>query len=202
MQEAYLARDIWNALDFIQEKIGNGYKGLYITRNSELGSAENFNLTNKQNIKEIGSAVKDFIEANKKSAILLDRVDYLVNVHGFDEVLKLVYLVNDLAKGKKNVFLVNVNPMAINPQQLALLKEELKELKSKHELRDDLSEIISFVAKREKVAFKDVTKSCSITKATTRKRLNELEALGMVEIKKNGRTKVVRLSERGKSTLK
>ena len=99
--------------------------------------------------------------------------------------------------------MLNVNPETLTSHQLSLLEQELKEITGKEvnsgsELPDDLEEILIFVNNSDKITFKKVSKEFSITKTTTRKRINKLGEMGLIVVKKNGRNKIVRISEEGK----
>lgn len=222
-KNSYIVKDTLpnRAYDFLSEKITDGYKGLCVTRTNPADIKKKYNidmpiiwLSNQKNkdfltstnIITLKNRIKDFIKKNKKAIILLDRVDYLINMHGFTDILKLIYSINDEILINKSILMLNVNPDTLNPQELSLLEQEFQELpKSKpefeSELPDDLHEILVLVNNNEKISFKKVSKEFSITKTTTRKRINNLAVKGLITIKKNGRNKIVRITELGKTVV-
>ena len=209
------------AYKLLSESVSSGYKGLCITRTDPTNIKKRYNLDipivwltkqkNKDfltstNVNILKTKIKDFIKANKKSIILLDRLDYLINLHGFNNVLNFIYSINDVVPTNNSILMLNINPLTLSEQELTLLEQELQELpKPKShielELQDDLHEILVFVNNSEKVSFKHVSKKFSITKKTTRKRINRLQEKGLVTVKKNGRNKIVRITESGKTLL-
>ncbi len=61
---------------------------------------------------------------------------------------------------------------------------------------DSLTEIISLVKNSlEPVSFKIITKEFSISKITTRKRVKQLQSMGLIFLKKNGRKKILHLTK-------
>jgi uncharacterized membrane protein len=210
--------------DLVAEKMDSGSKCLCITRTNPIDIKRRYNidlpivwLTNQTNQKNkdsqttsnmgvLKTKIKEFIKKNDKPIVLLDRIDYLINMHGFTNVLKFIYSVNDEVTMNDSTLMLNVNPNTLSPQELNLLEQELQELprpksELESELPDDLHEIIIFVNNSEKVSFKDVSKKFSITKTTTRKRINRLEEKGLVVIKKNGRNKIVKMTDFGRTAL-
>ena len=210
--------------DLVSDKISSGFKCLCITRTNPEDIKSRYSidipmvwLTNQTNQKNkdnlttsnigvLKTRIKEFIKKNKKSVVVLDRIDYLINMHGFTDVLKFIYSVNDEVIMNDATLMLNVNPNTLSPQELNLLEQELRELprpksELESELPDDLHEILIFVNNTEKVSFKDVSKKFSITKTTTRKRINRLEDKSLVIVKKNGRNKIVKMTDLGKTAL-
>jgi DNA-binding MarR family transcriptional regulator len=203
------------------ESVNSGYKGLCVTRTDPtdiknrydlnipfvwLTKQKNKDFLTSTNVNVLKIKIREFIKANKKSIILLDRLDYLINMQGFNNVLKFIYEVNDDVLNNKAILLLNINPLTLSQQELTLLEQELHDMPKPRsymqlELQDDMHEILVFVNNSEKISFKHISKKFSITKTTTRKRINKLEERGLVTVKKNGRNKVVRITESGKSLL-
>lgn len=73
------------------------------------------------------------------------------------------------------------------------------------ELREDLTELLEYVAKQNEVSakphHKDIEKKLHITRTTVRQRLKILSEKGSVVEKRKGRLKVVEITERGKKTI-
>ena len=220
---SYLIKDSASdrAYSLLNEKVGYGYKGLCVTRTNPQDLQKRHNLgvpfiwlTNHKNkdffsstnISILKNKIKSFIKDNEKSVVLLDRLDYLINTQGFKEVINLIYSLNDELLGANSVLMLNINPSTLNSQQMCLLEQELKEvpkpiLKAESEIPDDLHEILIFVKNSENVTFKKVSKEFSITKTTTRKRINKLHDMNLIVVKKNGRNKIVRITEKGKNKI-
>lgn len=221
-QTSYLICDTLTdrAFTLFSSRIASGANGICVTRThpQELidrydmqipfiwltkQSHESFDTTNELN--ELKSKILTFLEKNERPLILLDRIDYLVMMHGFSDVLKFIYELNDaIQSGKAEVFIA-VNPSTLNSRELSLLQQELEELPklhhAEHNISDDLHEILAYVNNNEKVSFKMVSKEFSITKTTTRKRINNLLSQKFVSVSKNGRNKLIRLTESGARML-
>ncbi len=209
------------AYGLLSDRMADGYKGLCVTRTNPADIKKKYNLstpvvwlTSQSNKKfatssdmdELRSMIRKFIKTNKKSVVLLDRFDYLINLYDFTSFMKFIYAINDEVAANRSILVLNINPNTLSPQELSLLQQELQELpkpkpEAGSELPEDLYEILAFVSNSEKVSFKDVSRKFSITKTTTRKRINNLEARQLVTVRKNGRNKIVRMAETGKSLV-
>jgi hypothetical protein len=206
----------------LNEKINAGYRCLCVTRTnpediknrynvnipiillSNRPSSKSKDYTSISDIPGLKKRVTEFIKQNKKSAVVLDRIDYLINMYGFSSVLKFLYSLNDEAMVNESVIMVNVNPHTLKSQELSLMEQELNELPKPNvklipEFADDLYEIMFFVNNNEKISFKDVSKKFSITKTTTRKRINKLIEMGLLSVRKNGRNKILKITDVGRS---
>jgi len=150
--------------------------------------------------------VEDFFRESKRPALIIDRIDFLINNHGFNEFIRFFYSLSDLAMSSDSFLGLVINPRTLTRQELSILEQEVNAISSSEAPRpameDDVMEIITFVGySNKKVSFKDVTKKFMITKTTTRRRINKLVDMDLVHISKNGRNKIVRLSDLGKSYL-
>lgn len=104
---------------------------------------------------------------------------------------------------------MRVNPDILNASQLAFIEEELKPLPSQRidavELDDQVYGVLTFIDKQNKnnvlVSFKKISQEFSISKVTTAKRLNMLDDRGLIFIKKQGKSKTVHISDKGKLLL-
>ena len=89
----------------LSQKLAEGYGGLCLTRTNPeevkvryrldspiiwLTNQKSDEFFSSSNIGILKTKVKNFIKKNEKSVVLLDRIDYLINIHGFNEVIKLV----------------------------------------------------------------------------------------------------------------
>jgi hypothetical protein len=224
-RSSYIIKDSKNerALGIFSDKIGSGMKGLCITRANPAEIERMYNLEvpyiwlNSSEVKgnpkfiatsDIGilnNHVLNFLEENPHSVVLLDRLDYLISMHGFNSVLKFIYSVNDAVHGNNSTLMLNINPDILSEKELSLVEQEFYELQKarlESDLQDDLHEILLFVnSSPQRVSFKDVSKKFSITKTTTRKRINRLIDLGLAAVKKNGRNKIIRSTDLGKGAL-
>ena len=73
------------------------------------------------------------------------------------------------------------------------------------ELDDQEYGVLTFIDKQNKnnvlVSFKKISQEFSISKVTTAKRLNMLDDRGLIFIKKQGKSKTVHISDKGKLML-
>ena len=195
--------------ELFKQKLRLGFNGLCITRtNPGLIKEQHGKIpvlwlsSTMPNIDSMLNKTSNFLK-NKNSIILLERIDYLLNMHGFEETLRFVYKLNDQVVTTKSILLMHINPDILDQMQLTMIEQELQkvpETSTKQELTDDLQEIIEFINMQKSmdksISFKDITRNFNITKSTARKRINRLHNLNIIDIKKKGRFKFLSITQR------
>ena len=195
--------------ELFKQKLKSGFNGLCITRTNPIIIKEQHGKipvlwlsSTMSNIDSMLGRISNFLK-NKNSIILLERIDYLLNMHGFEETLRFVYKLNDQVVTTKSILLMHINPDILDQMQLTMIEQELQkvpETSTKQELTDDLQEIIEFINMQKSmdksISFKDITRNFNITKSTARKRINRLHNLNIIDIKKKGRFKFLSITQR------
>ena len=77
-----------------------------------------------KDLEKLSLAVEQFL-TRERGVILLDAIEYLVTNNNFITVLRLVQTIRDQVAINNGVFLVSVNPSALDPHQLTLLEREV-----------------------------------------------------------------------------
>ncbi|MFQ6136847.1 MAG: PAS domain S-box protein [Candidatus Hydrothermarchaeales archaeon] len=140
----------------------------------------------------------------RKSAVLIDRLDYLVFKNGFNETLSFVQRLRELAYLGELVVIMSIDPSILSKQELRLLEKETREVEPLHKKRlpEDLLEILRFIYKQNTIGVKpsytDIGIEIRISKPTVRKRIRHLAFAGYVMETKTGNRKVMELTERGR----
>jgi|Deesub1362A_J573_1020465.scaffolds.fasta_scaffold00989_1 PAS domain S-box-containing protein len=206
--------------DVFRDLINVGYRGMVISRTppEEIGElvgedVEILWLSEKKKGKGVVSPqllllekiIEDFM--SRDSVVLLDRLDYLLLLYGFDEVLKFLTKLNEMMYLTKGILLVVVDPDTLSERERIQLEKEIKKIKPKYriELDKDLFDILNYIKKQNTIgrtpAHKDIMKAFGITRPTATKKIRELKNLGLVVEKKVGRYKVLELTEKGKELM-
>lgn len=218
-------KDNRSAIELLSDLTSYDFKGLFISRDK---SNIIDNRTNKSNVKtillsqdrlkgfenissldDLENKIVDFIKKSNKSVVLLDRIDYLITIFSFDSVIISIYKIVNIISKYNAIMLVRCNPSVLSDSQLALLKEELISLPSQSisdiQLEETFFDILDFIYRQYKnniiVTYSKIGKAFSITKVTVAKRLYHLRELDLIFIKKQGREKIVHISEKGISLL-
>lgn len=194
----------------------NNYDGLYITRtnseyiNNTLKSKKIKTIILKQkNLDDIIQILKNFVEQNKKSIILLDRVDYLISNFSFNQFIKYLYIITEIISENNSIFILSINASFFDEKQLSLIKSELLPVPSENleeiQLKADYYEILKLVNKYYKnnmlVEFKKISDELSINRKTLSKKINYLAKQELIIISKSGRSKIPYLTEKAKAIL-
>jgi len=211
--------------DFIRQ-VRSGLHGLYITRstpslNKAIVHSHNLSVVLLQKkstddcmviytIADFINLVVSFSFEDKKSVILLDRIDYLINKYSFEDFINAIYDIHDIINNMDSIFIVHVNPATLNKRQLAILDDELKcyptiEMVTSKPM-NPVDDLLLFVTEEEErkgfVYFKQIIHNMCLTYPTIRKRLSILEEKGLVVIHKYGRFKRIFITEKGNRFLK
>jgi len=220
---SYILRDPLptRAYSMMSKLMDGGYAGLCITRMHPsdakidlhdsvkviwLSTTKEKGVISTTELQKIKQHIQNFLEKNKSSVVLFDRVDYLVNMHGFAGFLRMVYSINDLVKASNAIMIMNADENALEPKEITLLERELEELPSmksklQNDLNDDLYQLLTFVNGQTRTTFKNIGKTLEITKTTTRKRINKLVEMDLLSVDKNGRNKIVQVTDKVKGFL-
>lgn len=208
------------AYDLFVDKVTHNYQGLCITRMNPdlikkqfdlqktpilwLSDVKDSKIFSSSDLLLISKLVLDFISKAEKSVILLDRIDYLIAKHGFQEVLKLIIKINDRIMVSNAILLIPVDPSLLKAEEFMFLEKELQflpETGEKIDLPPDLVKILSLIANRRSlgriVTFKDIAHELTITAPTTQRRVIDLHNRGLITIVKQGRNKILQLTIEG-----
>lgn len=208
------------AVDAFIDLVKAGYKGTIITREhpDKIKSSWNIEmsvlwLTEKvsgestifPNITLVEEKLEPYLTINR--VILIDRLDYLILSNSFELVLKSIQKLRDQILVRKSIIILSVDPRTLTEREFSLLQKETYPLLSAPSplIRDDLMELLIYVAKRnevgEKPFHKQIAKRFNISRTTVRERLNILSGKGLITEKRRGRLKVVEITEKGKKQL-
>lgn len=77
----------------------------------------------------IADIIKTFLRKSKSPVVLLDGIEYLVITNGFIPVLKFLRDIQEWVVLHDAIFLVPVNPKALEEKELALIERNMKELR-------------------------------------------------------------------------
>lgn len=160
-------------------------------------------------LEELYSQISTFIHSKKNVVILLDRIDYLVSLFSFHEVLNTLYSIADLIKQEQGILLLRVNKLLFTPEQYAFLQEEFNKLPAQEiqyvHLKDDEFYILQYVyeqnQKNSLVSQKHICNHYSISKVTAQKRLEQLLSKSLILSRKQGRSKFLHVTDKGREIL-
>ncbi|MCK5560884.1 MAG: DUF835 domain-containing protein [Thermoplasmata archaeon] len=141
--------------EVLEEALTKGSKGLCITRTHpkqlqnqyELiaKKAEVLWLTDRESVKEyptvsprignVSLAIEDFIDNNSKAVLLLDGLEYLIDVNSYKPVLFFVQGIKDKIAENEALLLFSVSPQTFDNQQLKAIERETEIVMDGEKLR-------------------------------------------------------------------
>lgn len=221
----YLVRE--KERDAVQRSYGTfleqGRSGIFITRDNPadvksrfpssdvlwLTTARSAKIPSANNPDDVLKWVSKHCRHGKNTVIFLDRTEYLITIHGFTNVLKMIYSINDLVLQTDSIAFISVDSSTVTEQQMKMLCMEMSVFttagKSDITLPNEHIDILQFVNNRNsrftEAYFKDVSRDFGLSKATTKKIITSLMSQGLLSVRKIGRLKAIDITEEGKKIL-
>ena len=220
-----LGEDNKCAFDFFISLCRADHHGLLISRNITktmkrmtkdssfdivvLSESKTEGLNNISMLDELINKIDRFCSKKKDNVILLDGVHYLLTRFSFQDFMNTMYHTSEIVSKYGSIFLIYLDPIIFDERQLAILKKEFKPLPDQHvddvvigdELNDMLMYIYNLNQTNNLVNIKKLTKHFSIVGKTVTKKLRSLEEDGLIHMQRQGRFKLVYISEKGKTLL-
>jgi PAS domain S-box-containing protein len=150
-------------------------------------------------------SIMSFIDRkiDRTKVLLLDRCDYLVSMMDFDGLRDLIHGLADIFYHRKAILVLLVDPNNMSQQNIEMLEKDASLVEAKRAiiLPEDLHELLIYIYQQNRIgsepSYKEIGKRFNITKTTTRKRVQQLTILDLAVETKHGRTKVLRVTDRG-----
>ncbi|WP_232215780.1 PAS domain S-box protein [Archaeoglobus veneficus] len=205
----YLSEDVGLAIDVVQDLMNYGYRGVIISRNSDINiPADLYWLSEREGYQTVQpdvSKIESLIVGlpGWNYAIVLD-LDYLIIKNGFDKTYELVQKLRDVFHLlRKGVLILVVDTNILSNKEITLLRKECSPIRAKHQkMPYEIYEVLRYVYIQnrigEKPSLKEISQRFNITRNTCKKRVKYLEDLGLLKITKAGRSKLLEVTEKGK----
>jgi PAS domain S-box-containing protein len=200
------------ALDVFRDLVRCGFSGTIISRKYpeeiEVENSKYLWISDKRNGDTISASVSEVYDTivnlpEWNNVVLLD-LDYLLIRNNFSEIYEFIQKIKDVFYVlNKGIVIITLDPALVEERDLRLIRKECSRVRSKGiSLPDEMYEVLRYVYMRnrvgEKPSIKDVMASFSITRNTAKKRINYLANRGLLNIIKNGRLRLLEVTERGK----
>ena len=141
--------------ELLDQALSSGYSGLVVTRDfpkkilseKELTGCKILWLTNlpgegRINPTAIGilmGHIRNFIENQSRTAVVLDGFEYLASLNTYDRMLQFMHQLRDFVVTNDSMMFVPVDPRTMNPRELAMLERSMEPIvpKSESEPQED-----------------------------------------------------------------
>ncbi len=80
-------------------------------------------------LEELMEVLMSRINQKERCVIMLDGIEYLVHIHGFDPVVNLIRRTKDSISERDIIFLVPLSPKTLKPEECAVIERELHAIK-------------------------------------------------------------------------
>jgi PAS domain S-box-containing protein len=202
-----------------------GYKGMYITRSSPsmikkvlphagidvvlLSETKNNLYKTTEDLMDLKARIEAFTSHNQNSVVLFEGLHYFLTKCSFQHFIETLYAINEVIARTKSILFLRVDPLMLQPSQMAILKNEFLQLPNQRIedvlIEDESYNILRYVAEQNQlsavVSVKKIMGKFNIAFATASSRLASLEKNDLVFSKKIGKIKAIYLTEKGKKLL-
>jgi len=143
----------------------------------------------------------------RNHAIFIDRLDFLISRGGFGPVLELVHRLREVAYLMGHIVIIGLDPATLDDRGLRALEKETSEMapRSSLKLHPEQLEIVKYVYERSiagaRPTLTGVGQALGLSKPTARKRSRDAARGGYIALSPKGRTKVLELTEKGRSVF-
>lgn len=185
------------------------YKVFYISRNNgkaDLDFGEMIELkVTKDPLEEVHKKIRDKIRNNKKCIFYFQRLDFLRCFGTFQELMKLVFTINDIVKESKNIVVYSVKKSIFTESEIEHLQNEcfLFTLDNSTNDLDPRKLTILRLISSEKNAMNctQISRKTGISRKTIIDWTKELELKGLAYFREHGRGKYLRITDKGKKEI-
>ncbi|MDP7180590.1 MAG: DUF835 domain-containing protein [Candidatus Woesearchaeota archaeon] len=215
-----------NAHELFISSLNRGFAGLGIVRDDPRILKKKYNLEKtsliwltktkiegipcEASIDNLFELISEFIKKCPKSAVLIDKLNYILTENSFESVIKKIHELKDLTLAHETIIILSVNPDLVEESKLKAIESETIDLYGKHlKERVELSElemnVLKFVNENNVtnrlVSYKDITIKFNITKPTTRVKIRKLEHLNLLTVNQKGRFKSIKITSAGRRII-
>jgi len=130
------------SFEFFKAKVGQGAKGLCISTSypkkiieeyglhgttvywlSEL-EFDNQSLHPRRLDFEVTRAIQNFVKSNPSSLLIIDGVEFLILINGFERVMTFIKKMNDIMSATASTLITSINPSAFSEEKLSIIERE------------------------------------------------------------------------------
>ncbi len=220
----YLVDNKWkDSFNLVGDYLSESKKGLIVTREekTKMMKIDQFNCealllgndvavgSEVSALNQLLKSIKDFLTDNANAIVLLDRIDYLVSLYSFSNVMGLLYRLCSVVRNAEAVLLVRLNREVVDDNEFALLSEELSPLPGEKvesiEIDKTNLNILKLIMLKNDtnltISFKDVGRELDISKVTVSKRIGMLLDFGLVVVNRKGKSKHIHITRKGRGFL-
>lgn len=128
--------------ELFEQAMASGHAGMVVTRecpkrlmtDKGLGTCKVVWMTNlvgegRINPTAIGilmSQVRNFIEGQRKTVVMIDGLEYLVTVNTYDRMLQFMHQLRDIVATNDSILMVPLDPRTVSERELALLERNME----------------------------------------------------------------------------
>jgi hypothetical protein len=130
------------SFEFFKAKVSKGAKGLCISTSYPKKIIEEYGLQgttvywlselefDNQSLHprrldfEVTRAIQNFVKSNPSSVLIIDGVEFLILINGFERVMTFIKKMNDIMSATASTLITSINPSAFSEEKLSIIERE------------------------------------------------------------------------------
>jgi hypothetical protein len=130
------------SFEFFKAKVAQGAKGLCISTSYPKKIIEEYGLQgstvywlselefDNQSLHprrldfEVTRAIQNFVKSNPSSVLIIDGVEFLILINGFERVMTFIKKMNDIMSATASTLITSINPSAFSEEKLSIIERE------------------------------------------------------------------------------
>ncbi len=73
---------------------------------------------------EVTRAIQNFVKSNPSSILIIDGVEFLILINGFERVMTFIKKMNDIMSATASTLITSINPSAFSEEKLSIIERE------------------------------------------------------------------------------
>jgi hypothetical protein len=73
---------------------------------------------------EVTRAIQNFVKSNPSSVLIIDGVEFLILINGFERVMTFIKKMNDIMSATASTLITSINPSAFSEEKLSIIERE------------------------------------------------------------------------------
>jgi hypothetical protein len=131
-------RKTGKAWDLFERMLGDGYEGLYVTRQHPnhvenahgprtlkivwLSTTLGRDYVDPHNLNALTGLINGFVQSSKRTIVLIDGLEYLRLNNDADRILKFVEMLDEIVMQRQGILVLSLDDRAFDPREMAFLE--------------------------------------------------------------------------------
>jgi len=166
------------------------------------------NLLTISTLEDFKKIIIDFCK-RQPAIILIERLDFFFIYYSFDQVMQVLFEINDIVHSTKSILFLVIKPDIFDKKQFSLIHNEFFSIPKQYDdsftVPEEFFKILAFLSEEHRrqrtVSLKILKEEFDATYPTISKKIHELEEKHLIRVVKKGRLKTIEITSEGEKIL-